>query len=165
MLVCLEEGLSEVRSEAPKVTYIDGAAVVQMLHPGAAKTIEEHALLIRFLFYNISGQFEHVSCLDLVWDSHVVDTLKCNSQGKTWERSMPTCCWIRTYIPGNWSDFCVLNSSVSSQRHSSTRSNWITKKLLITQMATWSFACHHNRKCNSLLRQSHDAAGSTCYST
>ena len=54
MLVCLEEGLSEVRSEAPKVTYIDGAAVVQMLHPGAAKTIEEHALLIRSSYFTTS---------------------------------------------------------------------------------------------------------------
>ena len=47
---------------------IDGAAVVQMLNPGAVKKIEEYALLIRSSYFTTSGQFEHVSCLDLVWE-------------------------------------------------------------------------------------------------
>lgn len=44
MLVCLG-GLSEAQSEASKVTsvVIDGAAIVQMLKPGAARTFEEYA--------------------------------------------------------------------------------------------------------------------------
>ena len=43
MLVCLE-GLSEAQSVAPSVTnaIIDGAAVVQMLKPGATKTFQEY---------------------------------------------------------------------------------------------------------------------------
>ena len=44
LLVCLED-LSEAQSEAPSVTIVvlDGAAIIQMLKPGAAKTFEEYA--------------------------------------------------------------------------------------------------------------------------
>ena len=68
LLVCLES-LSEAQSEAPSVTNVvlDGAAIIQMLKPGAAKTFEEYTLQV-FLLY-ISGQLRHVSHLDLVWDS------------------------------------------------------------------------------------------------
>lgn len=59
MLVCL----SEAQSEAPKVTnvVIDGAALVQMLKPGAAKIFEEYAHQV-FIPY-ILGQLHHVSCV------------------------------------------------------------------------------------------------------
>ena len=51
-------------SEAPKVTnvVIDGAALVQMLKPGAAETFEEYAHQV-FIPY-ISEQFRHVSRLE-----------------------------------------------------------------------------------------------------
>ena len=69
LLVCLE-GLSEAQSVAPNVTnaIIDGAAVVQMLKPGATKTFQEYANQV-FIPY-ICGQLQYVSCLDLVWDSY-----------------------------------------------------------------------------------------------
>lgn len=91
MLECLE-GLSGAQSEAPNVTnvVIDGAVLVQMLKPGAAETFGEYVQRV-FIPY-ISEQFRHVSRLDLVWDSYVVDYLKSNSQGKTRQRSTPPCC-------------------------------------------------------------------------
>ena len=81
MLVCME-GLSEAQSEAPNTTnvVIDGAAIVQMLKPGNAETFKEYAQQI-FIPY-ISGQLQHVSRLDLVWDSYVVDTLKATARAK-----------------------------------------------------------------------------------
>ena len=44
LLECLES-IPEEQSEAPSVTNVvlDGAAIVQMLKPGAAKTFEEYA--------------------------------------------------------------------------------------------------------------------------
>ena len=81
MLECLG-GLSEAQSEAPKVTnvVIDGAVLVQMLKPSAAETFEEYAHQV-FIPY-ISEQFRHVSRLNLVWDSYVVDSLKATARAK-----------------------------------------------------------------------------------
>ena len=53
---------------------LDEAAIVQMLKPGAAETFA-HQVFIPHR-HIILEQFQHVSRLDLVWDSYVVDTLK-----------------------------------------------------------------------------------------
>ena len=103
LLVCLE-GLSEAQSVAPNVTnaIIDGAAVVQMLKPGATKTFQEYANQV-FIPY-ICGQFQYVSRLDLVWDSYRGDSLKATARAKRGKgvrrrviESAP--------IPGNWQNF------------------------------------------------------------
>ncbi len=103
LLVCLE-GLSEAQSVAPVVTtaIIDGAAIVQMLKPGAAKTFQEYANQV-FIPY-ISGQLQYISCLDLVWDSYRGDSLKATARGNCGKgvrrrviESAP--------IPGNWQNF------------------------------------------------------------
>ena len=103
MLVCLE-GLSEAQSEAPKVTnaVIDGAAIVQMLKPGAAETFEEYARQV-FIPY-ISRQLHHVSRLDLVWDSYVVDTLKATARAKR-GKGVRRRVVDSAPIPGNWQNF------------------------------------------------------------
>ena len=103
LLMCLE-GLSEAQSEAPSVTNVvlDGAAIIQMLKPGAAKTFEEYARQV-FLPY-ISGQLRHVTRLDLVWDSYVVDSLKATARekrGKGVRRRVVG----SAPIPGNWRNF------------------------------------------------------------
>ena len=87
MLECLES-IFEAQSEAPNVTNVvlDGAATVQMLKPGAAKTFEEYAHQV-FLPY-ISGLLRHVSHLDLVGQLRS-QLSHCGSQSKTKERSMP----------------------------------------------------------------------------
>lgn len=103
LLACLED-LSEPQSEAPSVTSVvlDGAVIVQMLKPGAAKTFRDYADMV-FLPY-ISGQLRHVTRLDLVWDSYVVDSLKATARAKRGKgvrrrvvESAP--------IPGNWQNF------------------------------------------------------------
>ncbi len=61
-------------------SVIDGAAVVQMLKPGTAKTFQEYANQV-FIPY-ISGQLQYVSHLDLVWDSYRGDSLKATARAK-----------------------------------------------------------------------------------
>jgi len=98
LLVCLE-GLSEAQSVSPVVTtaIIDGAAIVQMLKPGAAKTFQEYANQV-FIPY-ISGQLQYISRLDLVWDCYRGDSLKATAREKRRRviESAP--------IPGNWQNF------------------------------------------------------------
>ncbi len=103
MLVCLE-GLSEAQSVSPVVTtaIIDGAAIVQMLKPGAAKTFQEYANQVFIPYF--SGQLQYISRLDLVWDSYRGDSLKATAREKCGKgvrrrviESAP--------IPGNWQNF------------------------------------------------------------
>ena len=100
MLECLE-GLSEAQSEAPKV-FIDGAVLVQMLKPGATETFEEYAHQV-FIPY-ISEQFRHVSRLDLVWDSYVVDSLKATARAKR-GKGVRRRVVDSAPIPANWKNF------------------------------------------------------------
>ena len=79
LLVCLE-GQAEPQSEAPTVTAVvlDGAVIVQMLKPGTAKTFDEYAQQV-FIPY-VVRQLQHVSRLDLVWDSYRADSLKASTR-------------------------------------------------------------------------------------
>ena len=103
LLTCLE-GLSNAQSEAPSVTNIvlDGAAIIQMLKPGTAKTFLEYASQV-FIPY-ILGQLQHASRLDLVWDNYVIDSLKATARAK---RGKAVCRRVveSAPIPKNWQDF------------------------------------------------------------
>ena len=103
LLMCLE-GLSNAQSEAPIVTNIvlDGAAIIQMLKPGTAKTFLEYASQV-FIPYTF-GQLQHASRLDLVWDNYVIDSLKATARAK---RGKAVCRRVveSAPIPKNWQDF------------------------------------------------------------
>lgn len=103
MLVCLE-GLSETQFIAPTATnvVIDGAALVQMLKPGASKTFEEYAHQV-FIPY-ILGQLHTVSRLDLVWDRYLTDSLKSTARAKR-GKGIRRCVIASAPIPGNWHSF------------------------------------------------------------
>ena len=75
MLVCLDD-LSEAQSEVQKVStvVIDGAAIVQMLKPGAVDKFEQYAHQV-FLPYNI-GQLQHAP------PGVVADSLKATTRAK-----------------------------------------------------------------------------------
>ena len=79
LLVCLECH-AEPQSEVPTVTAVvlDGAVIVQMLKPGTAKMFEEYAQQV-FIPY-VVRQLQHVSRLDLVWDSYRADSLKASTR-------------------------------------------------------------------------------------
>ena len=80
---CLEDlDLSRQSSPSPRVevNIIDGAAIVNMLRPGAAKTFSEYAEQV-FLPYIIS-QLQHVSRMDVVWDEYFDESLKAETRSK-----------------------------------------------------------------------------------
>ena len=103
LLKCLEKcaPVDDVSHEAD-VLLIDGAALVNMLQPGAAKTFREYADLV-FIPY-IKSNLEKVRRLDIVWDCYVQDSLKActrNRRGKGLRRRVEP----NTNLPGNWSLF------------------------------------------------------------
>lgn len=66
---------------------IDGAAIVQVLHPKNSRSFSEYALDV-FIPY-ITLQFCNASHLDLVWDRYVEDSLKGTARAK-YEKGV---CW------------------------------------------------------------------------
>ena len=103
LLECLE--LHEQQSiNAPVVDakFLDGAAVVQMLNTGMAKTFQEYADMV-FLPY-VSDQLATTNRVDIVWDTYITDSLKETTRqkrGKGIRRQVtPT-----TRLPHNWKDF------------------------------------------------------------
>ncbi len=104
MLVCLE-GISEAQSiSSPTTTMvvIDGAALVQMLKPGAAKTFEDYVHQV-FIPYML-GQLHTASRLDLVWDSYIIDSLKSTARAKR-GKGIRRHVVASAPIPGNWQSF------------------------------------------------------------
>ena len=109
LLVCLECH-AEPQSEAPTVTAVvlDGAVIVQMLKPGTAKTFEEYAQQV-FTAY-VVRQLQHVSRIDLVWDSYRADSLTASTReqrGKGVRRRVVD----SAVIPGNWQSFLRVDSN------------------------------------------------------
>ena len=73
-----------------------------MLKPGSSETFEEYAHKI-FIPY-ISGQLQHVSRLDLVWDSYVANTLKATAREKR-GKGIRQRVVASARIPRNWNNF------------------------------------------------------------
>ena len=67
---------------APDVdaTFVDGTAVVQMLSPGTAQTVQEYSDLV-FLSY-VSNQLTSAMRVDIVWDVYIPDSLKGTTRQK-----------------------------------------------------------------------------------
>ena len=91
-----------------QVILLDGAAIVNTLRPGFAKTFSDYATHV-FLLYIIS-QLQHVNRLDVVWDEYIADSLKAETRtrrGKgTRRRVEPS-----NTIPGNWQEFLRINDN------------------------------------------------------
>ena len=78
LLGCLEVP-SQGNSPSPRVqvSIIDGAAIVNMLRPGAAKKFSDYAKQV-FTPY-IMSQLQHV---DVVWDEYFPESLKAETRGR-----------------------------------------------------------------------------------
>lgn len=103
LLRCIES--KESQSESIPVVnakFLDGAAIVQMLNPGTAKTFQDYADTV-FTPY-VSSQLETAERVDVVWDVYIPDSLKNTTRQKRGNgvrrRVAPT-----TVIPKNWKDF------------------------------------------------------------
>lgn len=90
LLECLE--LHEKQSiNAPVVDakFLDGAAVVQMLNTGMAKTFQDYADMV-FLPY-VSNQLATTNRVNIVWDTYYRQ-LKRDNQAKEGQRHPETSC-------------------------------------------------------------------------
>ena len=96
--------MTESQAEMPpvQVSMFDGAALVNMLKPGASKTFANYSDEV-FLTY-VKGQLRSVQRIDVVWDMYLPNSLKATTREKRGSgvrrRVKPD-----TIIPGNWTEF------------------------------------------------------------
>ena len=104
LLECIQGTHPSLKEDTPDVDVIllDGAAVINMLKPGQAKTFSDYAELV-FLPY-VQSQLKKASRVDIVWDVYISTSLKATARqrrGKgTRRRVQPN-----PKIAGNWQAF------------------------------------------------------------
>ena len=100
LLQCLaSEETQSVNAPIIDAKLYDGAAKVQMLNPGTAKTFQGYADNV-FSSY-VASQLEAAQRVDLVWDVYIADSLKSSTRekrGKGRRRHVAS----STMIPKNW---------------------------------------------------------------
>jgi hypothetical protein len=103
LLHCIES--VETDSPATHVVdavFLDGAAVVQMLSTGTAKTFQDYADSV-FVPY-VSSPLKKTRRVDVIWGVYLSDSLKGTTRQKRGKdirrRVVPT-----TTVPKNWKDF------------------------------------------------------------
>ena len=116
LLTCFENTLLAAKEHAStshssvqvSCTILDGAAIVNMLQPGAAKTFQEYATDI-FIPY-LTSLLRHVTRLDIVWDEYIKHSLKAGTRSKRGKgirrRVEPA-----SQVPGNWQAFLRINDN------------------------------------------------------
>ena len=131
LLACLEE-LCTTQTEVPMASsvIVDGAAVVQMLHPKEARNFSEYASNV-FIPY-ITSQLHNATRLDLVWDRYVEDSLKGTARAKR-GKGVHRRVVAEGVIPKNWQDFLRVNSNKTEFFNFLSRAfNQNGKQLVIT---------------------------------
>ena len=78
---------------------LDGAAIVQILKPEAAKNFADYAANI-FILY-VDSQLHNVSRVDFVWDVYVEDSLK-NATREKCGKGVRSRVVPGAVIPSNW---------------------------------------------------------------
>ena len=88
-----------------EVVVLDGAAIVNMLKPGSARTFQDYAKDV-FLPY-VKSQVDKAQRVDIVWDDHREGTLKAQTRekrGKGVRRRVSP----QNAVPQNWGEFLRL---------------------------------------------------------
>ncbi|KAG0723068.1 hypothetical protein GWK47_043326 [Chionoecetes opilio] len=152
-LVPVKEDLSTPRVQ---VSILDGAAIINMLRPGAAKTFQGYATDV-FVPY-VTSQLQHVDRLDIVWDLYMADSLKADSRSKRGNgvrrRVEPS-----SAVPGNWQEFLRINDN-KTELFSFLASNVAdidTNKHLITTQGT-GVLCSNRQDVSALAPCTHEEA-------
>ena len=126
LVACLEVHSPIPPESFPDVDAIllDGAAIVNMLKPGPAKTFQQYSQVI-FLPY-IQSQLTKAERVDIVWAEYIPDSLKAMTRQKR-GKGTRRCVHPNTHIPGNLDAFlrisenkielfkCLAEQSVSIQ--------------------------------------------------
>lgn len=161
LLSCIER-LSPPTNLLPNVDalVIDGAALVQMLHPQQCKTFDDYAMNV-FIPY-LSKQLVTVRRMDLVWDRYLPCSLKALTRSTRGSgirrRVMPSVC-----LPKIWSQFLQVDENKTdlftflSERVVSVLAN-SDKQIVVTQGES-VLACGLTELClNTLQPCSHEEA-------
>lgn len=115
LLQCLAlENKQSVNAPIVDAKLYDGAAIVQMLQPGTAKTFQEYADNV-FSTYMLS-QLATAWRVDLVWDVYIADSLKSSTRemrGKGKRRHVAS----STMIPKNWREFLRVDENKTELFH------------------------------------------------
>ena len=91
LMPCLEvETAAPEASPLVETQFMDGAAVVQILNPGTAKTFLDYVEQV-FLPY-VSAQLENTTRVDIVWDVYQIDSLKGTTRQKGGQRFTENSC-------------------------------------------------------------------------
>ena len=103
MLSCLEKnGPAQAQRLSVEALLLDGAAIVNMLKPGASKTFQEYSETV-LLPYE-TNQLRNVVRVDVEWDRYLPGSLKDSARSKRGKgirrRVRPD-----TRIQGNWTAF------------------------------------------------------------
>jgi len=102
LLHCIQPDVSSPPAPHVDAVFLDGAAVVQILNPGTAKTFQDYADTV-FVPYGKS-QLNKTTRLDIVWDVYIPDSLKATTRDKRGKgirrRVVPT-----GALPKKWKDF------------------------------------------------------------
>ena len=110
MHTCLENTLLAAREHAStshssvqvSCNILDGAAIVNMLQPGAAAT--------DIFIPHLTSLLRHVTRLDIVWDEYIKRSLKADTRSKRGKgirrRVEPA-----SQVPGNWQAFLRINDN------------------------------------------------------
>jgi hypothetical protein len=148
---CLEDLIppreNAAASPPVEVMILDGAAIVNMLAPGNAKTFSDYASQV-FLPY-ITSQLQHRSRVDIVWDEYLPDSLKADTRKK---RGKGIRRRVEPYssIPGNWQAFLRIDENKVELFE------FLATRIATTETEKQIISTHHK---NVLCTQARDVAG------
>ena len=108
LLQCFKEMIPP-STEAPNVTCIilDGAAIVQMLNPGTAKTFGEYAKDVFIPF--VLSQYKSATRLDLMWDRYLPGSLE--NMTREWRGKGVQRLVGAVAVPGQWQNFLYVDEN------------------------------------------------------
>ena len=109
LLHCLELHEKQLL-QVPNVyaVFLDGAAVVHMLHPGTARAFQDYADMV-FSSYILS-QLQNANRVDIVWDVYMEDSLKATTRERR-EKGVRRRVASTTVLPFKWKDFLCLDDN------------------------------------------------------
>ena len=115
LVKCMEKA-SASTAESPQVdvAILDGAVVIQMASPGAARTFQEYSDNV-FVPY-IKKQLQPVKRVDIIWDVYRQDSLKAatrEKRGSGTRRRVTS----SSQIPKNWKSFLRMNENKTELFH------------------------------------------------
>ena len=146
-----------------QVVLLDGAAIVNKLRPGFAKTFSDYATQVFFPY--TTSQLQHVNRLDVVWDEYIADSLKAETR-KQREKSIRRCVEPSNSIPGNWQGFLRINeNTIELFSFLATSAETIATDKQVISTCHIGVLCTQSRDVSGLAPCTHEEVDTRSYST